>query len=289
METEESISQEPYAYPGRSEERANTAYNLQPPTMENLANKYRNAKNTSKAGKKLYNTAKNARATIQAAQTAYMTAQATIAAAGAIIGGISAGTIIIIFIAVIIIIALLKTLNILGINTSRVEIAQTGPVQAKIFDQLNYTITVNYPNSEQNIIVFNQVPDGTKFISAPKGTYDYKTNTITWNLSTTTSSASSLTDNISTTLSLSLLATKDNNYIINIPKGKIINPVLGEKDSQLLSPQNANRINSITTPTIFQNNPAGAQFPQDINFVSNCVITKIGEPAITPSLPQECQ
>lgn len=203
----------------------------------------------------------------------------------------------------------LHLVGVLGANTSsNQQLTASGPVFAKIGDKLNYTITVNYPGATKDIIITDKIPEGTKFVDAPQGTYDYKTNTVTWNLSSISSSASAT---INKTLSLTVLVTKDNDYIINTPKGSIPGGVLGESDSmvtptlfqtapnevleennsQPLTPRSLGGMGSTpnATPTIFQSAPTNIPVsPQDTNVIKSCVVTKIGEPVVTPSLPPEC-
>lgn len=197
-----------------------------------------------------------------------------------------------------IIILILYLVGVLGISTSsNQQLTVSGPIFAKIGDKLDYTISVNYSGSAQNIIITNQIPDGTEYLSAPQGNYDPVTNTVAWNIPAATGS-------VSAALSLTLLATKDNNYITNIIRGTIPNGVLGENDSlvssnkdQILTPQLPPMTYPLTpkfntpnaTPTVFQLAPTNIPVsPQDTNIIKSCVVTKVGEPVIIPSLPPEC-
>jgi uncharacterized repeat protein (TIGR01451 family) len=215
------------------------------------------------------------RAAGQAAARAAAQAAAQFAAAtAASVTGISVGWLVVIVIIIIVLVFfLLKDPSVLGINTySNQPIASSGPVFAKIGDKLDYTITLDYPAATKNIIVTDQIPQGTEYIDSPQATYNAATNTVTWNMPASSASA---------TLSLTLLATKDNNYIINILKGTMPNGVLGINDSSIS--------NESLTPTLFQKAPTNIQpTPSDANIIKSCVVTKVGEPAVIPSLPPEC-
>lgn len=308
MTTEEPISQDNTTedqapgpgYPGPDEERASTAYGLPNiPDINSFTGLSKkgglgNLGNIARLGRGAQAgvaAAQGATAAAGAAGSAASAAGATASAAGASAAVIGGGWIIIIIIIIIIVIVFLIVLLGSGSSSSTtLGLTQSGPIQAKIGDKLDYAITVNYPNTAQDIIIAEQIPDGTQYINAPQATYDPASNTVTWSIAAISGSASgSLISNVNTTLSLTLLATKDNIYIINIPKGKIINEVLGESDSQLstfksqLSTYNA-------TPTVFQLVPTNLHTPTppDNSAINNCIITKIGSPIISPSLPPEC-
>lgn len=279
--------------------------------VQGLASKFKGAKKTGRIGQ----TAQKARAAAQAASaTTRAAAQAATraiaqaaarAAASAIIASVGWEVIL----AIIIIIVLITVLS--GDNSSissNQSLASSGPVFAKIGDKLDYTITVDYPGTARDIIITDQIPDGTEYVNAPQATYDPSTNTVTWNIPATTSAS----------LSLTLLATKDNDYIVNILKGTMPNGVLGKSDSmitptlfqaapnevfgennsQLLAPRSPaealaerDEVGSTltVTPTLFQKAPTNTPIsPSDKNIIKSCVVTKVGEPAVIPSLPPEC-
>ena len=268
-------------YPGQwSNDKAQKLYNVSqaPKKIKNLK---KGAKKTAKYAGKI---ARGSVQAVQKARQAYAAAQALYVAAGAVVS-LLGWEIIIIILIIVIIIFILDQVGVLGINTySNQQLTASGPIFAKIGDKLDYTITVNYPRSAQNIIISDQIPDGTQYINAPQGKYDFKTNTVTWNLTATTSSASA-------TLSLTLLATKDNDYIVNLVKGIIQGGVLGINDSKLhtqLSPT-IYPLSPNSTPIVFQLAPTSIPVsPQDANIIKSCVVTKIGEPEVIPSLPPEC-
>lgn len=284
-------------YPGQwSNDKAQKLYNLSQ-TPQKIKNFKKRTKKLKGAAKKIAtNTARTVKNTAQAARTAYAAAQATYAITSIIASLISLKVIIIIIIVIVIIFGLLKTLDVLGLNTSsNQQITVSGPIWAKIGDKLDYAITVNYPGTAQDIIITDQIPAGTEYVNAPNATYNPTTNTVTWNITPSTASTSgSLDDSTNTTLSLTLLATKDNDYIVNLVKGIIQGGVLGINDSKLhtqlspttysLSPNTPN-----TTPTVFQLAPTNIPIsPQDTNAIKSCVVTKVGEPEVIPSLPPEC-
>lgn len=298
-------------YPGRDEDRANTAYNL--PDVKGLGKGAKNvAKSAGKIARGIGPAAQKARA---AAQAAYAAAQAAAriaaqaaaqaaASTAAAATGISVGWLLIIVVIIIIIIVILgKTMGVLGTSTySNQQLTASGPIFAKIGDKLDYTIALDYPGTAGNIIITDQIPAGTEYVNAPQATYNPATNTVTWNMPATTSA----------TLSLTLLATKDNNYIVNILKGTTPNVILGVNDSSIsnesITPtpfqtapnevlkENNSQLSTLNfqlstpvTPTIFQLAPTNIPIsPQDTNVIKSCVVTKVGEPAIIPSLPPEC-
>ncbi|MBU4017020.1 DUF11 domain-containing protein [Patescibacteria group bacterium] len=287
-----------------------SGYSGQDPTFANrLADKTKqaykapgklkkSAKGLKKGAKKLATKGvKTAQKTIRAARAAYAAAQAAYAI-GSTIASLVSLKVLIIIIFIIIIIVLLITLFGGNLNTSATaQLTASGPIFAKIGDRLDYTITVNYPGAAEDIIITDQIPDGTEYVNAPQATYDPVSNTVTWNIAAI--------NNTNTTLSLTLLATKDNNYIINTLKGKVLgkigyNPipdeVLGESNSQVfdksVTPTVFQKIipeKSIITPVIFQTSPANTQsILPETNIIKSCVVTKVGEPEVIPSLPPEC-
>lgn len=321
----ESISQE------EGSEESSTGYPGQDPdfgkrighnAVQDGKNAYNTARSASSVARKSSSAARAAIATAQTASSmaqaaaqmmaqaaaraaAWFTAQAAATAIGAIFG-VSAGTVILIVIVIAVLIIALKTIGILGVSTISMQITQSGPIQANVGDKIDYIISVNYPDTTQDIIITNQIPQGAKYFYAPQASYDAANNTVTWNINTQTASKStSLDGNINTTLSLTLLATKDNGYIINIPKGKLPNKTLGESNSpsspilvtptifqtttsQIFNEGDYMRANKEVTPTLFQN--ATMQPPPDYeSIISSCFVTKIGNPVIGLSLPPECQ
>jgi uncharacterized repeat protein (TIGR01451 family) len=302
-------------FPGQwSRDKGQKLYNLSqaPKKIKNLK---KGAKKMAKKGiKAAQKGVQTAQKTARAAQAAIRAAQVAYTAVTAFLG-LGWETILIIII-VVLIIVVLKHVGILGISTySNPQLTSSGPVFAKIGDKLNYAITINYPASEQNIIITDQLPQGTEYVNAPQATYNPATNTVTWNVTkiikSTTASPSA---NINTTLSLTLLATKDNNYIVNLVTGTTPNKVLGESDSLVTptpfqtthsevlgennsqplaprSPAHRDEVGSAlnTTPTLFQVEPTRVPIsPQDTNIIKSCVVTKVGEPSIVPPLPPEC-
>lgn len=284
-------------YPGQwSSDKAQKLYNITqtPKKIKNLKKAGKKmAKNTGKMAKRTIKTARN---TIQAARAAYAAAQAAYAAASAAAAALGIGwEVIIIIIIVVLIIFLLKEVGVLGLSTySNPQLASSGPVFAKIGDKLDYTISVNYPGTAEKIIITDQIPEGTEYVNAPQATYNPTTNTVTWNIAKTTGSASGSLNNINTTLSLTLLATKDNNYIVNTLKGIILGGVLGINDSSISNESITPTLfqatpTEVVTPTLFQKVPSNTVAPtSNANVIKSCVVTKIGEPAVIPSLPPEC-
>lgn len=285
-------------YPGQwSSDKAQKLYNLSQ-TPKKIRNLKKGVKNAGKIAK---GAVKTARSTIQAARAAYAAAQATYAIVSTIASLVSLKVIAIILIIFIIIVMFKIFIGDNSSSSSNAQLTSSGPIWAKIGDKLDYTISLNYPGNAKNIIITDKIPAGTEYVNAPQATYDPATNTVTWNIPATTS----------TTLSLTLLATKDNDYIINILKGTILGGVLGESDSlvtptlfrtnpketlveknsQLLVPRSLDEVGSgpNSTPTVFQLAPTNIPVsPQDTNVIKSCVVTKIGEPTIIPSLPPEC-
>lgn len=301
MPTEEPISQnegpEQNTYPGidptKSEiaNNANKAYSVYK-TPERVRNLKKNIKGAKKLGGKAAKMGKAAVRTAQKARQAYAAAQAMYVAGAAIVATSEIWVPILIIFAIIVLF-ILVFFGGSSSSSSSTQITSSGPVFAKIGDKLNYTIAVNYPGAAKNIIITDKIPPGTEYISAPNASYDPTTNTVTWNMAAITNSTpGSPSASVNTTLSLTLLATKDNNYIINTLKGAILGGVLGEKDSQLstltVTPTLFQTIPN-TTPTVFQLAPTNIPVsPQDTNVIKSCVVTKVGNPAIIPPLPPEC-
>ncbi len=294
MDPEEPISQDgeqqpggdtsSNTYPGQwSNDKAQKLYNLSQ-TPKKIRNLEKGMKNAGKIAK---NAGKMARSGVQAARAAYAAAQATYATVSTIASLISVKVIIIILIIFLIIVMFKIFTGDNSSNLSNTQLESSGPIFAKIGDRLDYTITINYHGTAGNIIITDQIPNGTKYVNAPQATYDPVSNTVTWNIAAITASA---LNNINTTLSLTLLATKDNDYIINVLKGKMLgevrynlvpDEVLGESVSQVFDKS--------ITPTIFQIAPANTPVsPQDANIIKTCVVTKVGEPVTIPPLPPEC-
>ncbi len=271
------------AFPGRSAKRAQQAYNAYktPKRIRNARKMARRSVRSTRAA------AQAARVAAQAAaQAARVAAQAAASAAASIVAAVGLPIIIVIIIIIIIFLMVFPGDN--PTISSNAQISSSGPIQAKIGDKLDYIITVNYPGTAQNTIITDQIPAGTKYVNAPNANYNPTTNTVTWNLADIINSTpGSPSAGVNTTLSLTLLATKDNDYIVNILNGTIQNGVLGANDSQ---PSTFNsQLSTLVTPTVFQLAPTTIPVsPQDANVIKSCVVTKVGDPVIIPSLPPEC-
>lgn len=325
MPTEEPISQnegpEQNTYPGidptKSEiaNNANKAYSVYK-TPERVRNLKKNIKGAKKLGGKAAKMGKAAVRTAQKARQAYAAAQAMYVAGAAIVATSEIWVPILIIFAIIVLF-ILVFFGGSSSSSSSTQITSSGPVFAKIGDKLNYTIAINYPSAAKNIIITDKIPAGTEYVSAPNASYDPTTNTVTWNLAAITNSTPGFPSaDINTTLSLTLLATKDNNYIINTLKGTILGGVLGQSDSLPAKDRPMSRARIVqkgewqdlagqlstftvtptlfqtipnTTPTIFQLAPTNIPVPpRDTNVIKSCVVTKVGDPAVIPSLPPEC-
>lgn len=296
-------------FPGASPERAQQAYNA----GKSVKNLNKNAKNVAnKAKNAAKKTKKVVEDTVQAARAAYAAAQAALAAAQAAFAGAAAAlglttwelilVIIVIIIILAVAVAILKKIGVLGLSTSSLQLNQSGPIRASLGDKIDYLITVSYPGTAKEIIITDQIPDGTQYINAPQANFDPLTNTVTWKIST---DSGSLVSNINQTLPLTLSVTKNNNYVTNIPKGKVIGEVTGGNDSidpnqiiptlfqeiptKIPGENDSPNSNTMVTPTIYQKTSTDTPPPPyDTNIVSNCVVTKIGDPEVIPSLPPEC-
>lgn len=114
-----------------------------------------------------------------------------------------------------------------GTDTSFLTLAKTGPSQANNGDLLNYQITVNYPSTADDIIITDTIPVGTEYVSSdPVAVFDLATNTASWSAKTFPGATIPIS-NLSTTLTLTLLATKDNSTLINVAEGTVVGGTSG--------------------------------------------------------------
>lgn len=295
------------------QEQASSGTNISSGSVIKKAQQTRKASGQFKKGAKKYakKGARTAQKSVQATRVAAQVArQFAIRVASSIIGLLGAKVIIFLIICAILVI-ILNQLGILGASTSsNQQITVSGPIFAKIGDKLDYVITINHPGATQNIVITNQIPDGAEYLYAPEGLFNPVTNTVTWNLAEvikSNPSSTSAANNTSSIFSLTLLATKDNNYIVNTLKGKIQEKVFGLNDSlPIETPMKTDQPSAIqlppiaypltpkftnpnSTPTIFQPTPTNTFIsPQEENIIKACVVTKVGEPVAIPPLPLEC-
>jgi uncharacterized repeat protein (TIGR01451 family) len=103
-------------------------------------------------------------------------------------------------------------------------ISKTGPSTARRGDQLLYTITIAYPNTASDVIVTDVIPVGTQFFTATQrvtcdggGPCTSSSKTVTWS-----AKANGLTPPLDTSFTLSLRATQDNAWVVNILNGSVV-------------------------------------------------------------------
>ncbi len=112
-------------------------------------------------------------------------------------------------------------------DAPQLTIVKTGPPTAVVGQALDYTIKVTYPGTAQDIAITDPLPAGTKFVSSDQkticdnGPCNDASRTVTWNLKDIVSPGTILS-NVNTTLTLKLIATADNSFLINQANGTVI-------------------------------------------------------------------
>jgi len=105
------------------------------------------------------------------------------------------------------------------------QITKSGPAQVANNSQINYSITVTYPGSADNIIIIDPLPGGTTYVSSsPKGTFDKQANTITWDAQKL---KLPLDNPISITVTFVVKAEKKDFYAINQATTNVIGGTAG--------------------------------------------------------------
>ena len=107
-------------------------------------------------------------------------------------------------------------------NQIPLTLSKTGPTEAQAGDELTYQIVVGYAGQAQDITITDRIPEGTEFepSTPPPARYDAATRTVTWSIKEVVPpSPAGLISNVNTTLSLTLKATRDNDFIVNQAEG----------------------------------------------------------------------
>lgn len=111
-------------------------------------------------------------------------------------------------------------------NGPKLSITKSGPTQAREGDILNYTIAVGFPGTAQDIQIVDRLPAGTQYESAsPSAKYDEAARTVTWNIKDIIPPVNGLLQNVNTSLSLTLKATINNDFVVNQAEGMTIGEV----------------------------------------------------------------
>lgn len=134
-------------------------------------------------------------------------------------------------IVIALVIILLLILIIIGIggekakedkNTENPQLTlnKTGPTKAIKGENMEYTITANYPAAAEDLTIIDKIPVGVKYISStPAGTYDAAGRTVTWNAKALNVA---LTNPVSMIVKVTLQAETDNITAVNIATGEVI-------------------------------------------------------------------
>lgn len=111
---------------------------------------------------------------------------------------------------------------------TKLTLTMTGPTEAVTGAELDYQINVGYPGTAQDILITDNIPLGTEFISSGQkatcdnGICNNASKTITWSLRENVILQNSLLSNVSSILSLKLKATANNSFLINQAEGTVM-------------------------------------------------------------------
>ncbi len=132
-------------------------------------------------------------------------------------------------IVLVILIIIILLFIILGIGSEKTEentnnptltLTKTGPTKATRGQNLDYTITANYPAAAEDLTIIDRIPQGVTYVSSnPTGTYDAAARTVTWNARTLNIP---LSNPVSMVVNVTLRAETDNITAINIATGEVI-------------------------------------------------------------------
>lgn len=113
-------------------------------------------------------------------------------------------------------------------QTVPLTLTKTGPTQAKAGDTLVYTITVGYPAAYQEISVTDQIPAGTIYVGSNQkvtcdnGACNAASKAVTWK-----ATANNVVAPVTATYTVTLRATVDNKYIVNVANGTAVASIGG--------------------------------------------------------------
>lgn len=97
---------------------------------------------------------------------------------------------------------------------------KTGPVKAIKGQNMEYTITANYPADAEDLTITDRIPVGVKYISSvPPGTYNATARTVTWNARQLNIP---LANPVSMVVKVVLQAETDNISAVNIATGEVV-------------------------------------------------------------------
>lgn len=112
-------------------------------------------------------------------------------------------------------------------QTSDLKITKAGPTEAQIGDELLYQITVIYPKQATDIVITDNIPDGTEYISSDQkttcdnGECNTTSKVVTWNLKDILPVQNGAISNANTILVLKLRATANNSFLVNRAEGTV--------------------------------------------------------------------
>ncbi len=165
------------------------------------------------------------KATTQGGQAASKGVQGVVRVA-AVAGpwGWAIGAAVLVLLIIIILMASAGGAEELNKDGQKLTLTKSGPTEAKSGDVLTYQISVAYPGTAQDIVVTDQIPEGTEFINDqnPNFKFDPNTKTAIWNLKDPTASSEAILNNVNASAELKLRATANNLFVVNRVTGNVI-------------------------------------------------------------------